>query len=142
MLPPWTLALGVCILKGDEMRELTKFENLYLHVMLKPRTKNECANHLGVTTKTIENIVNKYNDILYYNKQHHKYALVGFLTVRIPPILLYWIARDELKKLGLPISNSLTLDISDTPVDVNELKGSWLPKIIEYTQKKAWKGVV
>ena len=118
------------------MRELTKFEKLYLYIMQKPRTKNDCASHLGVTTRTIENIVKKYNDILYYNKEHHKFSLIGYLTVRVPPVLLYWIARDELKKLNLPISHSLTLNISDVPVHVNELGGSWLPKIIEYTQKQ------
>jgi len=118
------------------MRELTKFEKLYLYIIQKPRTKDACANYLGATTRTIENIVNKYNDILYYNKKHHKYSLVGYLTVRVPPVLLYWIARDELEKLGLPVSHSLVLDISDVPIYVNELEGSWLPKIIEYTQQR------
>jgi len=118
------------------MRELTKFEKLYMYVMQGARSKEDCANTLGVTTKTVENIVAKYSDIIYYNKQHHKYSLVGYITHRIPPILLYYITRSKMKELNLPISHSLTLNISDTPIPVSELEGSWMMEIIKYTQKQ------
>jgi len=117
------------------MRELTKFEKLYIYIMTKSRTKDDCASYLGLTTKSIENIVNKYSDIIYYNKKHHKYSLVGYITHRVPPILLYFITRDKMKQAGLPISNSLTLDISNTPIEVSKLEGAWLSEIVQYTQK-------
>ncbi len=117
------------------MRKLTKFEKLYIFILQSPRTKDECSQHLDVTTKTIENIVKKYADIIRYEKKIHKYHLAGYITHRIPPVLLYFIAKEEMEAIGLPMPDDLVKDISDTPVYVQDLEGKWMMKIIQYTQK-------
>jgi len=118
------------------VRDLTSIEKLFLYVMHPPRTKDACASILGATTKTVENTVNGNPGIILYDKKIHRYRLEGYLPLKIPTMILYFIARDRLKAMGLDMSPGSIVDVSVSSIDTSELSDEWMQELLNFMKKK------